>query len=171
MKLWDTWYLNHQGEVHAFYMQGLAPHSHRSAQEAGGIGHAVSRNLLDWKELPVALLPGEAGSGEDLNIFTGCAAEKDGVLYLYYTQRASEDEGRTQQIGLATSRDFLHFEKYAGEPHYHAGPVLSLHPGGPGPLRHRGLPGLGGGPRPPGFRLCRLLCQPPPLGRNAGGAR
>ena len=116
MKIWDTWYLNHHGEVHAFYMQGLAPHSHRSAREAGGIGHAVSRNLLDWKELPVALLPGEAGSGEDLNIFTGCATEKDGVLYLYYTQRASEDEGRTQRIALATSRDFLHFEKYAGNP-------------------------------------------------------
>lgn len=116
MKIWDTWYLNHNGEVHAFYMQSLAPQSRRSVQEANGIGHAVSRNLLDWKELPVALLPGEAGSGEDLSIFTGCAAEKDGVCYLYYTQRASEDEGRTQRIALATSRDFLHFDKYPGNP-------------------------------------------------------
>lgn len=116
MKLWDTWYLNHNGEVHAFYMQGLAPNSARSAKEAAGLGHAVSKNLLDWEELPVAIVPGEPGSGEDMNYFTGCAFEKDNTCHLFYTCRGSEDEGRTQTIALATSGDFLHFEKHPENP-------------------------------------------------------
>lgn len=116
MSMWDTWYLNHDGEVHAFHLQVLAPESERTLREAYGIGHAVSRNLLDWKELPNALEPGEAGSGEDLNLFTGCAFEKDGTCYLYYTQRDSRNEGRIQRIALATSKDFYHFEKYPENP-------------------------------------------------------
>ncbi len=116
MKLWDAWYLNHNGKVHAFYMQGLAPNSQRSKKEAAGIGHAVSDNLLDWKELPTAVLPGEKGSGEDLNYFTGCATEKDNTCYLYYTRRATDDDGLAQSIGLAQSNDFVHFEKHANNP-------------------------------------------------------
>lgn len=116
MRMWDTWYLNHEGAVHAFHLQVLAPESQRTLREAYGIGHAVSYNLLDWKELPNALEPGEVGSGEDLNIFTGCAFEREGACYLYYTQRDSRNEGRIQRIALAVSRDFCHFEKCADNP-------------------------------------------------------
>lgn len=116
MRMWDTWYLNHKGEVHAFHLQVLEPESHRTQREAYGVGHAVSCNLLDWKELPNALEPGEVGSGEDLNIFTGCVFEREGACYLYYTQRDSRNEGRVQRIALAVSKDFRHFEKYSDNP-------------------------------------------------------
>lgn len=116
MRMWDTWYLNHEGEVHAFHLQVLAPGSHRTLREAYGIGHAVSRNLLDWQELPNALEPGVEGSGEDLNLFTGCAFEREGSCYLFYTQRDSRNEGRIQRIALAVSKDFCHFEKYPHNP-------------------------------------------------------
>lgn len=116
MRIWDTWYINRNGEIHAFYLQRLRPGSTRTEREADSIGHAVSRNLLDWIELPNVLEPGEPGSGEDMCLFTGCAYEKDGRCYLYYTMRDSRDGGSTQQIGLAVSDDFMHFEKYKGNP-------------------------------------------------------
>lgn len=116
MNLWDTWCIPHGKEVHAFYMQRRAKGSSRTLTEERSIGHAVSDNLLDWKELPTAVMPGEVGSGEDLDIFTGCAFEKNDDCFLYYTQRSSEDGGLIQRIALATSRDWVHFTKFSGNP-------------------------------------------------------
>ncbi len=116
MNIFDTWCIAHGDSVHAFYMQRRSKGSKRTLTEERSIGHAISENLLDWKELPAAIVPGPVGSGEDLDIFTGCAFEKDDTCYLYYTQRASEDNGATQRIALTTSRDWLNFEKYEGNP-------------------------------------------------------
>lgn len=74
--------------------------------------HAVSRDLIHWEELPIALFPDqpyENGGG----CFSGSAVEKDGALYLMYTS-VSKEQGQTQSI--AVSRDGVHFEKYAGNP-------------------------------------------------------
>ncbi len=116
MRLWDAWFLNHNGQAHAFYLQLRTPDSERPAADALGIGHAVSDNLLDWEELPNALWPGKPGSRDDLNLFTGCAWERDGLCYLFYTQRSSVEDGRVQRIGLATSHDFRTFQKHAANP-------------------------------------------------------
>lgn len=116
MRIWDTWCISHEGKVHAFYLQRLREGSDRTSHEADSIGHAVSTNLLDWIELPNVVEPGPPGSGEDMCLFTGCAYELEGRCYLYYTMRDSRDGGRTQQIGLAISEDFMHFKKYEGNP-------------------------------------------------------
>ena len=75
-------------------------------------GHAVSEDLVNWEELPIALypdMPYENGGG----CFSGSALEKDGVLYLMYTS-VSKEHGQTQSI--AVSRDGLHFEKLPENP-------------------------------------------------------
>ncbi len=97
-----------QNQYHAFFQH--YPH----APKWGPMhwGHAVSGDLLHWEEQPIALypdMPYENGGG----CFSGSALEKDGVLYLMYTS-VSKEHGQTQSI--ATSRDGVHFEKYAGNP-------------------------------------------------------
>jgi sucrose-6-phosphate hydrolase SacC (GH32 family) len=115
---WDTWYCKKKDteEVHAFYLQQLRPDSTRSQLEADSIGHAVSYNLIDWKELPVALIPEEPGKPGDLTSWTGSTIEYDEKYYMFYTIRSSADGGKIQMIGLAVSKDLMNWEKYKGNP-------------------------------------------------------
>jgi beta-fructofuranosidase len=55
-------------------------------------GHAVSDDLLRWRQLPTALAPGEPDTPYDrLGCFSGVAAEVDGRLGLLYTGVAKPD--------------------------------------------------------------------------------
>lgn len=97
-----------QGQYHAFFQH------YPFAAKWGPMhwGHAVSDDLLHWKELPIALFP-DMPYENDGGCFSGSALEKDGALYLMYTS-VSKEHGQTQS--LAVSRDGAHFEKYAGNP-------------------------------------------------------
>ena len=84
--LWDFWFARDGDEVHVFYLQ--APRAlgdpelrHRNAT----IGHAVSRDLRDWRVLPDALGPGEPGAFDDLATWTGSIVEHGGRWMLLYT--------------------------------------------------------------------------------------
>ncbi len=79
--------------------------------------HAVSRDLLHWEHLPIALAPDELGM-----IFSGSAVldrentsgfGKNGVppMVAMYTSH-----GNHEQQSIAYSNDYVHFEKYAGNP-------------------------------------------------------
>lgn len=78
-------------------------------------GHTVSKNLIDWEELPIALYPDKEyeqqkdGGG----CFSGSAVVCEGVLYLFYTS-VSKELGQTQSVAM--SRDGVHFEKYENNP-------------------------------------------------------
>ena len=102
--LWDTWYLEDDGIAHVFHLMD------------DGIGHAISDDLIRWQELPKALENGSPGELDDDAIYTGCAYKEDGVYYLYYCMRKKSEGARMQRMGLATSTDGIHFEKYSGNP-------------------------------------------------------
>ncbi|MFT4145030.1 MAG: hypothetical protein QM644_11300 [Mobilitalea sp.] len=118
MYQWDTWYCKKKDteEIHAFYLQELRPGSERSRFEADSLGHAVSYNLLDWKELPSAITPEPVGETGDLTNWTGSTLEHEGKYYMFYTIRSSASDGKHQYIGLATSEDMNQWEKYSGNP-------------------------------------------------------
>jgi beta-fructofuranosidase len=116
MQMWDAWYWQKDGEVHVFHLQRLRPGSQRSELESDSIGHAVSKDLIDWEEKPIVLSPGEPGSLDDMCLFTGCTFENNGKYYMYYTMRCSEDQGRKQRMGLATSGDLYAWKKYENNP-------------------------------------------------------
>lgn len=97
-----------RGQYHAFFQHN--PHSPR--WDRMHWGHAVSDNLIYWKQLPIALYPDHLYE-DDGGCFSGSAVEKDGRLYLFYTS-VSHDRGQTQS--MAYSDDGIHFTKYAGNP-------------------------------------------------------
>lgn len=75
-------------------------------------GHAVSDDMVHWKELPIALKP-EKEYEDDGGCFSGSAIEKDGKMYLFYTS-VSKRLGQTQS--MAVSEDGIVFEKYENNP-------------------------------------------------------
>lgn len=104
-----------RGEYHAFFQH--YPHAPQWGQMHWG--HAVSRDLIHWEELPIALYPDQSYEN-DGGCFSGSAIEKDGRLYLFYTS-VSHELGQTQSV--AWSDDGIHFTKYSGNPVIRTNPV------------------------------------------------
>lgn len=96
-----------KGEYHVFYQH--YPYS----PEPGPMhwGHVVSKDLVHWKHLPIALAPDEDGSG----CFSGSAVDNDGTLTLIYTSHNDFRDPKEFQC-IAASSDGVHFEKYSGNP-------------------------------------------------------
>lgn len=97
-----------RGQYHAFFQH--YPYAPSWGQMHWG--HAVSRDLIHWEELPIALHP-DMEYENDGGCFSGSAIEKDGRLYLFYTS-VSHELKQTQSV--AYSDDGIHFTKYPGNP-------------------------------------------------------
>ena len=95
-----------KGQYHAFFQHN--PYS--THWDKMHWGHAVSSDLLSWKELPIALYPDKDYECEG-GCFSGSAIVKNDRLYLFYT---SVSDKQTQSI--AFSDDGIHFTKYEGNP-------------------------------------------------------
>ncbi len=82
------------------------------------IGHAVSTDLVSWRDLPggIGTGPEEAWDGKD--ICTSGFFWWDGTFHSLYTGRtdAGGERGRYQRIGLATSSDGDRFVKHPDNP-------------------------------------------------------
>ena len=80
-------------------------------------GHAVSKDLVHWEYLPLALAPSEEYDDHPQGgCFSGTAIEHEGKLYLFYTAVANYGQGLEQSQCVAFSEDGIHFEKYEGNP-------------------------------------------------------
>ncbi|MBP1040992.1 glycoside hydrolase family 32 protein [Vagococcus sp. BWB3-3] len=99
-----------QGEYHLFYQH----YPYDSQWGPMHWGHAKSKDLIHWQELPVALAPDQVYDKD--GCFSGSAIEKDGLLYLFYTGHVVEKGVTYQTQCLAISTDGIHFEKSANNP-------------------------------------------------------
>jgi beta-fructofuranosidase len=87
-------------------------------------GHAISKDLVHWKYLPIALAPSEKyDSYEKGGCFSGSAVNDNGVLTLLYTGTSGNAEDYSQQQCLAYSTDGINFTKYEGNPVISAPPA------------------------------------------------
>ncbi|MDK2865621.1 MAG: beta-fructofuranosidase [Thermotogota bacterium] len=77
-------------------------------------GHAVSKDLVHWFHLPVALYPKDERSG----IFSGSAVEDNGKLKVIYTFfRDPEYHKSIKEVQyLAESSDGINFQEYSNNP-------------------------------------------------------
>lgn len=104
-----------RGQYHVFFQHN--PH----AVHWGPMhwGHAVSTDLIHWKEYPIALYPDQKYENTG-GCFSGSAIEKDGKLYLFYTS-VSKELGQTQSV--AVSEDGIVFHKYEKNPVIRSNPL------------------------------------------------
>lgn len=80
-------------------------------------GHAVSKDMMHWKDLPIALTPDQPYDNcPEGGCFSGSAVEKDGILYLFYTGAVKKDGKLIQTQCMAYSEDGIHFHKYEHNP-------------------------------------------------------
>lgn len=80
-------------------------------------GHAVSKDMVHWKDLPMALTPDQSYDNHpEGGCFSGSAVEKDGRLYLFYTGSIKKEGTTVQTQCMAFSDDGVHFTKYENNP-------------------------------------------------------
>lgn len=122
--IWDFWFAEDGPATHVFYLQ--APRSlpdpdmrHRNAT----FGHAVSTDLTNWEVLPDPLPRAQAGSWDDLATWTGSIMRAGDTWHLLYTGVSTRDDGLVQRIGLATSRDLVHWDRFGDRPVIEADPT------------------------------------------------
>lgn len=126
--LWDSWFFKKNGAVHAFYLQSKPSKNPDEKHEKRiTIGHAFSKDLVRWTELPVALEPGDGNAWDNLALWTGSVVEKDDLYYLFYAGRNKDSDRQwIQKIGVATSGDLIHWEKYKGNPVLEARKIYTM---------------------------------------------
>jgi predicted GH43/DUF377 family glycosyl hydrolase len=100
----DEWLLFHVGFSEKGYEVGRS-----------GIGIARSKDLVHWKKDPggpvITTAPGdEWDSGTVYQCWVG---RRDGKCWMFYNAAAP---ARNEQIGLATSEDLVHWERYSENP-------------------------------------------------------
>ncbi|MGD9495993.1 MAG: hypothetical protein AB7Y46_06765 [Armatimonadota bacterium] len=108
----DFWFLRGPDGLHMYYLEFAIPARDAFAEE--GIGHATSTDGIHWVEQGRVIGRGEPGAWDDAAIFTGSAIEVGGRYYMLYTGLTRAD--RCQRIGLLTSDDLHHWERFEGNP-------------------------------------------------------
>lgn len=110
--IWDFWFAQDEPDTHVFFLH--APRAlgdpelrHRAAR----IGHAVSRDLVEWTMLAPPFDVGAPGSNDDLATWTGSALRHDGLWHMFYTGISTREGGAVQRILHATSADLRGWEK------------------------------------------------------------
>ena len=121
--LWDFWLARDGAEHHLFYLQAPRSLGREVMRHCNAtVGHAVSRDLRDWKVRPDAVAPGPAGAWDDRAVWTGSVIAYDGRWWMLYTGVAAADDGLIQRIGLAVSDDLEHWERHPANPVLEADP-------------------------------------------------
>lgn len=115
---WDPWFIKNNDEYHCFYLQTKKTRKpeQRHLQRIE-IGHAVSKNLANWKQLETALKPGRKSEWDSYALWTGSTLKKGSKYYLFYTGRHHTGKNCWEQkIGFATSKDLITWKKHSKNP-------------------------------------------------------
>ncbi|MBI4024607.1 MAG: hypothetical protein HY360_06470 [Verrucomicrobia bacterium] len=80
------------------------------------VGHAVSKDLFHWEELPPTIACGGPGEFDAYNIFHMDVFVQAGTWFMHYTGLDKGGPGQQQSMGLATSRDGIHWTKHPANP-------------------------------------------------------
>ncbi|HEY3285229.1 MAG TPA: family 43 glycosylhydrolase [Armatimonadota bacterium] len=90
-------------EYHIFYLRSL---------EKVPWEHIVSQDLVNWTELPTALMADGDPLGPDgRHMFTGSVIERQGTFHLFYTGWNPENPKGREFVMHATSPDLIHWTK------------------------------------------------------------
>ena len=112
--VWDFWFAQDESDIHIFYLQAPRAIGDESLRHWNvSIGHAVSQDLVHWEILPDALIPSsEYGAWDNYTTWTGSIVKHAGTWFMFYTGTSRQENGKIQRIGLATSNDLIHWERF-----------------------------------------------------------
>ena len=91
----------HKGEYHLFFQHN--PHGTEWGHMSWG--HAVSKDLLNWEELPVAIPEGEDGA-----IFSGSAVSDGDELIAIYTRQTDTNQSQCIAKSTDNGRTFIKYD-------------------------------------------------------------
>lgn len=105
--IWDFWLAREGADWHVYFLQadkslGDPGLRHRNVS----LGHATSRDLVNWTPLGTCFVPAVGPSFDDFTTWTGSVIKApDGLSHLFYTGTCRAEDGMKQRIGHATSAD------------------------------------------------------------------
>jgi len=114
--MWDTWCVQAEDTAHMYHLQFWGSKSEKTGVPVDSLGHAVSKDLINWTQCNDALYPNIKGTDDDMQPWTGCTLFHDNKFYMFYTMRSQEFSATRQKIGLATSDDGYNFTRYENNP-------------------------------------------------------
>lgn len=113
---WDPWILKDNRTYRLFYLVGpkvidpLKPWWTEST-----IYGATSTDMKQWTHLGKILEPTDNNSWESQRMLAGFAHKENGTYYLFYSASGKQDMWN-EEIGLATSNDGIHWQRYCDRP-------------------------------------------------------
>ena len=103
-RLADTIPFFHDGKYHVFYLRAI---------DKVPWEHIVSTDLVNWTELPTALVSDGAPDGPDgQHMFTGCVVERAGQFHIFYVGWNPRNPAGIEFIRHATSPDLITWTKH-----------------------------------------------------------
>lgn len=107
---WDPWILKDDDRYLMFYLQGVEGQT--PWWSVSNLCGAVSKDLYHWDDLGVLLAPDPNHPWESGRISAGHTVKENGTYYLFYSAGGKEGRELKQEgIGLATSKDGIHWER------------------------------------------------------------
>jgi len=111
--VWDFWFADDGDLYHLFFLKAsraLLDPDRRHWRAS--IGHATSRDLINWVEDEDALVHSDDGSFDDLATWTGSVVrDATGKWRMFYTGVDRHGRGLIQRVGQAISDDLFVWQK------------------------------------------------------------
>ncbi len=102
------------GTFHLFYILGVVGKGCYTPGNEVIIGHATSKNLRRWRVEPHALERQDGGKHwESAHIFAPFVIRHQNLYWMFY---CGDNPERAQRMGLATSRDLMHWDRHPDNP-------------------------------------------------------
>lgn len=99
------------GDVTIFIEEGVYHLFHLIIPNHDYIAHAVSIDCISWKRVNNALFVGDPGEWDDDMLWTMHVCRHEDRYRMYYTGLQRKDRGMVSRVGIAESRDLMHWEK------------------------------------------------------------
>lgn len=82
-----------------------------------GLAYSEDEELLKWNRLSEPILSWKDGADwEKGGLYKACVVEDKGIYYMFYNAKNIEKGPWIEQIGVAMSKDLIHWERYQGNP-------------------------------------------------------